>query len=116
VNKNGVTLAANRGRFRQIKNTGDYDINVDINDTRLPESKPLKTAGSSDTFMVGDSFSFDWGVEENKRFSNQLNETLPQTQIFNISIPTDFNGYEKLLKYATKHGAKIQRLIIGVRM
>lgn len=116
VNKDGVTLTANRGRFQQIKNTGDYDVNINISDTGLRESKPLKTAGSSDIFVVGDSFSFGWGVEENKRFSNQLNETLPQTQIFNISIPTDFNGYEKLLKYATKHGAKIQRLIIGVTM
>jgi hypothetical protein len=116
VNKDGVTLAANRGNLRQIKNTGDYDVKVGITNLGLRELKPLNEAKSSDIFVVGDSFSFGWGVEESDRFSNQLEKLLSPSKTFNISIPTNITGYAKLLKYATDNGAHIKRLIVGITM
>jgi len=116
INKDGVTLSEKRGKFRQIKNTGDYNVLVRISELGLRESKPLKTSTSKDFFVVGDSFSFGWGVEEDERFSNQLESLLKQSKVFNISIPTDFDGYDNLVSYAKKNGAKIKKLIIGVTM
>jgi hypothetical protein len=115
LNKDGVPLSEKRGKFRQIKNTGDYNVLVIISQQGLRESKPLTKAGPKDIFVVGDSFSFGWGVEEQERFSNQL-ELLLGKAVFNISIPTDFDGYDKLISYAKRNGAKIYNLIIGVTM
>jgi len=94
----------------------DYDVQVKINPLGLRESKAFNTSTSNDLFVVGDSFSFGWGVEEENRFSNILDHLLPHARVFNISIPTDFKGYHKLISYAQKNGALIKRLIIGVTM
>ena len=116
VNKDNVTLAANLGKLRQIKNTGDYNVKTNINNLGFREAKSLQTSNFSDIFVVGDSFSFGWGVEVQERFSNQLDKLLPQNQVFNISIPTDLDGYDRLLNYAIQHGAQIRKLIVGVTM
>jgi hypothetical protein len=115
VNKDGVPLSEKRGEFRQIKNTGDYNVLVKINQNGLRESKSLTKATPKDIFVVGDSFSFGWGVEEHERFSNQLESSIGRS-VFNISIPTDFDGYDKLISYAENNGANISNLIIGVTM
>jgi len=114
TDQSGLVVAKNKGKFRQIKNTGDYDVEININDLGLRESKSFKSSSPTDIYLVGDSFSFGWGVEEADRFSNKLESLLPKNRIFNISIPTDINGYEKLLAYAKKNGAKIKRLIVGI--
>lgn len=116
INSDGTPISKKRGVFRQIKNTGDYNVLVQINPLGLRESKPLETSTLNDYFVVGDSFSFGWGVNENNRFSNILGRLIVGTRIFNISIPTDFAGYDKLISYARKNGAKINKLIIGVTM
>ena len=114
--QDGLVIAKERGNLRQIKNTGDYNVEIYISDLGLREPKNLKTAKPSDVFVVGDSFSFGWGVKEEDRFSNKLDAFLLKRNVFNISIPADLDGYEKLLNYAKKHGAKIKKLIIGITM
>jgi hypothetical protein len=116
TNAHGVPIALNTGFSRQIKNTGDYDVSIKINNLGLRESKELSTSTKSDVIVVGDSFSFGWGVEENERYSNRLDDILRAQKVFNISIPTDFDGYGKLLDYAKENGATINKLIIGVTM
>lgn len=116
INSDGTPTTKKRGLLRQIKNTGDYDVLVKIGPLGLRESKSLKTSTPNDFFVVGDSFSFGWGVEESNRFSNILDGLLPNKKVFNISIPTDFIGYKKLISYAKKNGATISNLIIGVTM
>lgn len=116
TNKDGVPISIRKGSFRQIKNTGDYNVLININSLGLREQKLLETSTSNDYFVVGDSFCFGWGVEEADRFSNILDGLLLNSKVFNISIPTDFIGYQKLILYAKKNGATINKLIIGVTM
>jgi hypothetical protein len=116
INKDGVPVSRKKGSFRQIKNTGDYNVLIKINSLGLREQKLLKSSTANDYFVVGDSFSFGWGVEEEERFSNILDGLLLDSKVFNISIPTDFNGYQKLISYAKKNGATINKLIVGVTM
>ena len=116
TNTDGVPISAIQGSFRQIKNTGDYNVEIKINSLGLRDNKELKSSTPLDYFVVGDSFSFGWGVEEEERFSNVLDQLLPRSRVFNISIPTDFDGYQKLISYAEKNGALIKNLIIGVTM
>lgn len=116
ISSDGTPISKEKGLLRQIKNTGDYNVSLQISPLGLRESKPLKTSTLNDYFVVGDSFSFGWGVDENNRFSNILDQLISGIRVFNISIPTDFSGYGKLVSYAKKNGAKINKLIIGVTM
>jgi len=116
TNDNGVPIALNKGFSRQIKNTGDYDVSIKINGLGLRESKEFSTSTKSDIVVVGDSFSFGWGVEEHERYSNQLGAILTDQKVFNISIPTDFDGYGKLINYAKENSLNIHKLVVGVTM
>lgn len=62
-----------------------------------------------------------WGVDEDKRFSNLLEEHLkdcgpPAPRVFNIAIPDNIVGYQRLLKYAESRGAKVRRMVVGICM
>ena len=100
---------------RQIKNTGDYDVEVSINKYGLRESKELSGSDANSIFAVGESFTFGWGVEEKDRFSNVV-ETLLGRQVFNIVTPTSIRYYGKQLEYAERNGAKITTVIVGFFM
>ena len=114
--QNGLpSLGPRNTEQRQIKNTGDFDVMVRFNRYGLRDSKDLATATAEDIFLVGDSFTFGWGVNENERISERL-EALNGRRVFNLSIPTGFNGYENLLDYAANNGAKVKNVIIAVSM
>lgn len=115
LNENQMSLGKKNTVSRQWKNTGDYDITVRINGDGFRDAKALGSSAADDFFVVGDSFSFGWGVEENERYSNLL-ETRLGVRVYNISIPTDINGYERLIRYASERGAPIKNLIVGVCM
>ena len=72
-------LGSAKQSFRQIKNTGDFNVPVRFNELGLRESKSLRTAKSSDWFLVGDSYPFGWGVDEKDRVSEQLARELGQS-------------------------------------
>ena len=111
VNDEGVPLLKNKNQsMRQWKNTGDYDVSVFSNELGLRNHKDIKTNYVDAIYVVGDSYSFGQGVEENERYSDQL-EGLINKPIINISIPTDFQGYDRLINYAIKNGANIEELI-----
>lgn len=110
-----VTLGPKMMRQRQFKNTGDYDVYVDFNQYGLREKKDIAQSTGQDYFVVGASFSFGWGVNEEERYSNLLQEKL-KTNVFNISTSTDFNGFAALIGYAIAHGARVKKLIVGVSM
>ena len=99
----------------QIKNTGDFSVDVTFNKYGFRDDKDLAAATDDSIFVVGDSFSFGWGVEQSERYSNVLQE-MTGRKVFNISIPTDLEGYEQLVAYAKRKGAQINSLIIGLCM
>mgnify|MGYP001809802727 CR=1 FL=1 len=100
---------------RQIKNTGDYDVAVRINSHGLRDANDVATAGSDDILVVGDSFTWGWGVEAQDRFSDQL-QILTGRRTFNLSTPTDIDGYAALLAYARSLGSRAGRIVIAICM
>lgn len=110
-----LILGPKNARQRQFKKAGDFDLYIDFNKYGLREKKDIAQSTEEDYFVVGDSFSFGWGVEEEERYSNLLQERL-KTNVFNISTTTDFNGYKALVEYTVAHGAKVRKVIVGVCM
>lgn len=100
---------------RQAKNTGDYDVPVHINVHGLRDANDVATATADDILVVGDSFTWGWGVEAPERFSNRL-QALTGRRTFNLSTPTDIDGYAALLAYAQSLGAKAGHVVIAVCM
>jgi len=94
---------------------GDFSYEVFFNHYGLRDKKELKQSDTHSFFVVGDSFSFGWGVREEDRFSDQLAAMLTKP-VFNIAIPTGINGYSDLVKYARLRGATINNLVIGICM
>lgn len=117
-NENGVVTAEPNFEGRQWKNSGDFDVSISINQYGFRDSKDFRNAKSEDIFLIGDSFSFGHGVEEENRFSNVMQKlTSDSIQIFNLGISgTHFLHYEKSIHYAKENGATIKNIIIGVCM
>jgi len=111
----GVPLASPGFVGRQWKNTGDYDVPIRINRHGLRDGKDLVRAGPHDWFVVGDSFTFGHGVREEERFSNLLQDFLAEP-VYNLGIPTDIDGYARLLNHARARGAAPQRLLVAICM
>ncbi len=105
VNADRVPLGPANETLRQWKNTGDYDVTFRFNGYGLRDEKDLALSTKDDYFVVGDSFSLGWGVEENERYSNRL-EPLLSHRVYNVSAPGGFDSYERLIWYAISKGAK----------
>lgn len=112
----GLPLGPKNFSGRQWKNTGDYDVSISINRYGFRDKKDLRDAGKKDIFVVGDSFSFGWGVEEDKRYSNLLEHILG-ARVYNIAVSAaDINDYTRLIEYARSNGAEVKNVIIGICM
>jgi hypothetical protein len=98
-------------RKRQIKNTGDYDVEVRFDKLGFRDSKELSSSDSNSIFAVGGSFTFGWGVEEKDRFSNVV-EPLLGRRVFNVAVPTSVRFFGRQMGYAEKNGAKITTMIV----
>lgn len=107
------TLGPKNTRLRQVKNAGDFDVSIQFNKYGLRDTKDLGEATPSDYFVVGDSLMFGWGVEEGKRLSDVLQNSI-QRPVYNVAIPTDIDGYEKLIEYAKKNGAKVNNVVLVI--
>lgn len=101
--------------LRQTKLAGDYDVSVAFNQHGLRDRHDLATGMAADIYVVGDSFSFGWGVEASERYSNVL-ETISGRRTFNVAIPGDFDAYHRLLLYTESLGADVKNIIVGVCM
>ncbi len=101
--------------LRQTKLAGDYDVSVAFNQYGLRDHHNLATGTAADIYVIGDSFSFGWGVEASERYSNEL-ETISGQRTFNVAIPGDFDAYHRLLLYAESLGADVKNIVIGVCM
>lgn len=116
----GVALGPIGQTIRQATPKGDYDVAVTFNQYGVRDEKDLLSAKPEDWFALGDSFTMGWGVDSSDRFSSRLERTLQEsgsaTRVFNLAIPNNFIGYQRLLKHAESRGAIVGRLIVGVCM
>jgi hypothetical protein len=116
VDANNVPLAPKNFTARYRKTTRQYDtILIQINQYGLRDAKDLCDSTENDLFVVGDSYSYGWGVEEDQRYSDLLASMLG-VDVYNISIPTDIDGYIRLVEYARRQGATINSLVVGICM
>lgn len=115
VCKDGAFHGLANTRSRQWTNTGDFDVNVEINRYGFRDKNDLITGKASDYVVVGDSFSFGQGVEENQRYSNLLDNVIPEN-VFNASIPNNLNGYHFLLEHVKRINPGINKVILGISM
>ena len=113
--KAGTVLGRPGAAARQIKNSGDYDVSVRFNRYGFRDRQDVATGNHRDVYVVGDSFTFGWGVEENLRFSNRL-ATHSGQRIFNLSAPLNIDSYASLIKYAESLGAEIRDIVIAINM
>jgi len=82
------------GYFAQ--NNGDFRVRIGINKFGLRNKDPIEDANDR-IWVVGDSMTFGWGVEENERYSEVLGKYLG-LPTYNIASPgTDVCGYQSLL-------------------
>ncbi len=100
---------------RQAKNTGDYDVEVRINRHGLRDDKDVSKATPGDVIVVGDSFAWGWGVEARDRFSDVL-QAKTGLLAYNVSTPTNLDGYRDLLAYVETLGGKIGRVVLALCM
>ena len=112
----GVLLCPKNFVGRLWKNTGDYNVAVNINKYGFRDKKDLAFSGPGELFVLGDSYGLGWGVEEDKRYSSLL-ESILGLPVYNISAPAgDIDNYRQLLSYAQARGAKINNLIVTICM
>ncbi|NTV29674.1 MAG: hypothetical protein HGA80_06310, partial [Candidatus Omnitrophica bacterium] len=115
LNPDGVTLGMPGDIIRQRTPKGDYDLFSRFNRYGFRDDKDLAQSVQGDIFVLGDSFSFGWGVADGQRYSDRLEQLLGRP-VFNISIPSDIRGYQKLLAYARSRGARVSSLVLGLCM
>lgn len=111
----GTRLGRQGATVRLANTKGDFDVSVTFNALGLRDRKDLRQAGPGAWFAVGDSFTLGWGVTEEQRFSNLIEEAWQQP-VFNVAIPTDLRGYGRLIHYAESQGLPIKRLLLGICM
>lgn len=111
----GIQLGKPNSKARQIKNSGDYDVEVVFNRHGLRDSRDIANGKVEDLYVVGDSFAFGWGVKQEDRFSNVL-EKLTGRRLYNIATTANLDGYERLLTYSAGQGAKIRDVIMAINM
>lgn len=94
---------------------GDYDVTITFNELGIRDEKHLGKATQSDWINLGDSFTHGSGLKQDERYGDVMAAVL-NTNVYNLAIPTDFRGYEKLRNYGLRNGAVISNLVIGICM
>ncbi|MGO8930120.1 MAG: alginate O-acetyltransferase AlgX-related protein [Limisphaerales bacterium] len=116
----GMALGPAGQTVRMATPKGDYNSVLRFNEAGFRDKKELQEATAADWFALGDSYTLGWGVEEEERFSNRLEQEFKangiNARVFNIAIPDNIIGYGRLLHYAESRGAKVSRLIVGLCM
>ncbi len=117
---NGVALGPPLKSTRLAQPRGEYDTLIRWNEDGFRDTKSLREATSEDWIALGDSFTMGWGVETNERFANLFEEKLQRSgqsaRVFNVAVPDNIIGYERMLKYAETRGPRVKHLVVGICM
>ena len=82
------------GHFAQ--NNGDFRVRITINEFGLRDADPVAAAAGR-IWIIGDSMSFGWGVEQDQMYSSVIGGAL-NAPTYNVASPgTDVCGYQALL-------------------
>lgn len=82
------------GWFAQ--NNGDFRARIRINDFGLRNPEPVEAANGA-IWVVGDSMTFGWGVEQDEMYSSRIASVLG-AKTYNVASPgTDVCGYRALI-------------------
>ena len=116
LNEDGVALGIPMLTSRQGTPKGDFEVTVTFNRHGFRDPKDFTRAGTNDLFVVGDSFSIGWGVEEPERFSSLIEKRIGAS-VYNISAPgEDLRGYARILRSVQRQGGKARHLVVGLCM
>jgi len=98
------------GWFAQ--NNGDFRVHIRINDFGLRNDRPVSAADGA-IWVVGDSMTFGWGVEEDERYSAVIGRLLGHPT-YNIASPgTNVCGYRALVAHMPET-AKPAAVVVGL--
>lgn len=82
------------GYFAQ--NNGDFRVRIGLNELGLRNPEPIEKADEK-IWVIGDSFTFGWGVEQNEIYSSILAKT-SGVETYNVASPgTNVCGYQILI-------------------
>ena len=82
------------GYFSQ--NNGDFRVRITLNDFGLRNADPV-TAANARIWVIGDSFTFGWGVRSNEMISSVIARQAG-LKSYNVASPgTDVCGYQALV-------------------
>lgn len=88
------------GYFAQ--NNGDFRVHIKINEFGLRNDERVESADGR-IWVVGDSMTFGWGVEEDEIYSSVIARSL-NSPVYNIASPgTNICGYQALLARMPDH-------------
>ncbi len=117
--ENGFSvLGIPNSTFQHTNQANEYQVEVKINQYGFREKKELESSKENSLIILGDSFSFGYGVEEEERFGNVLqNKIKDSLQVYNISFPkSHFLNYQENLNFAIKNGLRGKRIIYSICM
>lgn len=100
------------GWFAQ--NNGDFRVRIRINGFGAREPEPPEAA-TGRIWIVGDSFSFGWGVEEAETYASVLGR-LTGVSTYNLASPgTDVCGYQRLVRRVPR-GIAPRLVVVGLTL
>lgn len=115
VRVDGVALVESN-TFHHASPSGEFDVIYNYNRHGLRDKNDIAFADPAGLLAVGDSYTFGHGIREEERFSSLVADCSGMS-VFNASVPTDLDGYEKLIDYANSiKETPFARLLIGVTM
>ncbi|MBF0194151.1 MAG: SGNH/GDSL hydrolase family protein, partial [Magnetococcales bacterium] len=97
-----------KGSIEREAKTVEYNINSQ--GIRAPNNLPEKSDDRESVFIIGDSFTFGWGVNEEETFARVLDNKLKKKNlpidVVNLGIAGygTKQSYERLLEYSARLG------------
>jgi hypothetical protein len=113
--EHGVVLGIPNLHTIQGSPKGEFVMDVAFNRHGLRDPKDFVSASTNDLFAVGDSFTMGWGITEAERYSNLLEKSLGRP-VYNVAIPEDIRGYQRLVQFVERNGVKPRHMILGLCM